>query len=53
MAKTPNPPAPPAAPAAVPVEVPRVTYTTTEGITTVINPPADKASAPAPTEETE
>ena len=57
MAKTPNPPAAPvelkpAPPPAPPAVVPRVTYTTIEGITTVIAAPA-AAAAPTPTEENE
>lgn len=52
MAKTPNPPAPPAERTPAPAEVPRVMYTTIEGITTIIPAPSDQADAP-PTEEKE
>lgn len=45
MAKTPNPPAPPAERPAAPAEVPRVSYVTIEGVTTVINPQPEKTPA--------
>lgn len=39
----------PAAPEAPPAEVPRVTYVTTEGVTTVLNPkPADAKAIVVP-----
>lgn len=55
MAKTNNTaPAPSSTVPEAPATVPRVTLVTTEGITTVINPPAEKAGAVVPpTEETE
>ena len=53
MAKSPNPPAPPAEmkpappPAPPPVEIPRVCYVITEGVTTIVNPqPAEKPAEP-------
>lgn len=52
MTKTPNPPAAPVGRTPAPADVPRVTYTTIEGITTKIPAPADQADAP-PTEENE
>lgn len=52
MAKTHNQTAA-AAPVAAPVEVPRVTYTTIEGITTVIAAPATAAAPTPPTQEIE
>lgn len=49
MTKTPNPPAPPVDRTPAPADVPRVTYTTIEGITTTVNAPV----APTPTQPTE